>query len=172
MRPLLHMVCGGVGAGKTTHARKLADEIGGLRFSIDEWMTGLFGPDSPQPPQWGWVVERVRRCETRIVAQALDAARRGVPSVLDLSFLRRDDRRRLAEQADAAGVGVALHFLDVPVDERWRRVAARNALQGETFSLVVPRPIFDFVESMFEPPGEDELANHPVIPTEASRSEA
>ena len=37
MTPLLHMVCGGVGAGKTTYARKLADEIGGLRFSIDEW---------------------------------------------------------------------------------------------------------------------------------------
>ena len=46
MTPLLHMVCGGVGAGKTTYARKLADEIGGLRFSIDEWMTSLFGPDS------------------------------------------------------------------------------------------------------------------------------
>lgn len=164
MTPLLHMVCGGVGAGKTTYARKLADDIGGLRFSIDEWMTGLFGPDSPQPPQWGWVIERVRRCETRIVAQALDAARRGVPSVLDLSFLRRDDRRRLAGQAAAANVGLALHFLDVPADERWRRVAARNAGKGETFSLVVPRPVFDFVETMFEPPGADELARHLPFP--------
>ena len=25
-------------------------QIGGLRFSIDEWMTALFGPDSGQPP--------------------------------------------------------------------------------------------------------------------------
>ena len=158
MTPLLHMVCGGVGAGKTTYALKLADEIGGLRFSIDEWMTGLFGPDSPEPPPWNWVVERVRRCETRIVAQALDAARRGVPSVLDLSFLRRDDRRRLADRAKAANLGVALHFLDVPADERWRRVAARNAGKGETFALVVPRPIFDFVEQMFERPRDDELA--------------
>ena len=167
MTPLLHMVCGGVGAGKTTYARRLADEIGGLGFSIDEWMTGLFGPDSPQPPQWPWVVERVRRCEARIVAQALDAARRGVPSVLDLSFLRRDDRLRLADQAGAAGVGVALHFLDVPADERWRRVAARNAEQGETFALVVPRPVFDLVETMFERPGAEELSLYSVIPTEA-----
>lgn len=158
MTPLLHMVCGGVGAGKTTYARTLADRIGGLRFSIDEWMTTLFGPDSGQPPRWDWVVERVQRCENQIVAQALDAARRDVPSVLDLSFLRRDDRRRLATRAQEAGVGVALHFLDVPSDERWRRVAARNAEQGETFSLVVPRPIFDFVERLFEPPGADELA--------------
>lgn len=158
MKPLLHMVCGGIGAGKTTYARQLANEIGGLRFSIDEWMTSLFGPDSGQPPRWDWVVERVRRCEDQIVAQALDAARRNVPSVLDLSFLRRDDRQRLAGHARAAEVGVALHFLDVPSDERWRRVAARNAEQGETFSLVVPRPIFDFVERLFEAPEANELA--------------
>ncbi len=162
MTALLHMVCGGVGAGKTTYARTLADRIEGLRFSIDDWMMTLFAPDSGQPPRWDWVVERIARCETQIVAQALDAARRGVPSVLDLSFLRRDDRRRLADRAATAGIGASLHFLDVPRDERWRRVAARNAAQGETFSMVVPRPIFDFVETMFEPPDAAELAAWPV----------
>ena len=158
MTPLLHMVCGGVGAGKTTYARALADEIGGLHVSIDAWMTTLFGPDSPSPPRWDWVSERVQRCETQIVTQALDAARRGVPSVLDLSFLRRDDRRRLADRAATAGVGVALHVLDVPAEERWRRVAQRNAEQGDTFSMVIPRPIFDFIETLYEPPDADERA--------------
>ena len=165
MRPLLHMVCGGVGAGKTTYARALADEIDGLHVSIDAWMTMLFGPDSPSPPRWDWVSERVQRCETLIVAQALDAARRDVPSVLDLSFLRRADRRRLADRAATAGVGVALHVLDVPADERWRRVERRNAEQGATFSMVVARPIFDFIETLYEPPDAAERAAWPAPPS-------
>ena len=38
----LILIVGCTGAGKTTYARRLADEIGGIRFSIDEWMMALF----------------------------------------------------------------------------------------------------------------------------------
>ena len=43
----VHLVFGPQGAGKTTHARALAARIGGVRFSIDEWMAQLFAPDWP-----------------------------------------------------------------------------------------------------------------------------
>ena len=41
-RYLIHLICGSTGAGKTTYALELAERIGAVRFSIDEWMTALF----------------------------------------------------------------------------------------------------------------------------------
>lgn len=58
----LHLICGSTGAGKTTYAIRLADQIGAARFSVDEWMTALFWADSPQPLDPAWAIERVRRC--------------------------------------------------------------------------------------------------------------
>ena len=69
------LVVGCTGAGKTTYARQLADEIGGIRFSIDEWMMPLFGPDQPQPIRFDWMMERVNRCEAMIFAMVLAGCR-------------------------------------------------------------------------------------------------
>ena len=154
----LHMICGAVGAGKTTYARALCHDLGGVHLSIDGWMTGLFGADAPQPPQWPWVAERVRRCETQMADVAVQCARRGVPAILDQSFLQAADRARLAAVARAAGLAVRLHLLDVPADERWRRVEGRNSERGETFALEVPRAMFDFVERLWQAPDAAEMA--------------
>lgn len=39
--PRLILVCGLPGAGKTTLARRLADEVPAVRLSGDEWMVAL-----------------------------------------------------------------------------------------------------------------------------------
>ena len=44
----IHLICGSTGAGKTTYARELANNIGGIVFSIDEWMVSLFREDAPE----------------------------------------------------------------------------------------------------------------------------
>lgn len=155
---MIHLVCGSTGAGKTTHALKLARELGALHLSIDDWMVGLFAPDKPERPDWPWIDERVRRCERRMVAIALELGRLDMPAVLDLGLQRADQRQRVAAPALAAGLDVRLHFIDVDVEERWRRVESRNAAKGETFRLAVTRPMFDFIETMWQPPDADEMA--------------
>jgi len=147
-----------MGAGKTTHALKLVREGGGVHFSIDDWMVRLFGPDQPTHPHWPWIAERVARCESLIFDQAVEIGRQGVSSILDLAFLRADRRNAIASQATAAGLGVRLHFLDVPAEERWRRVCARNQARGETYRVTVSRPMFDFIESIWQPPTRAEMA--------------
>jgi predicted kinase len=152
----LILVVGCTGAGKSTYARALADRLGALRFSIDEWMVALFWADSPQPIEFAWTIERVGRCEAQIFAMARQAAARGLPVVLDLGFTTVAHRDKFRALGGDAGLGVAVHFLDVPADERWRRVEQRNAEQGETFSLKVDRAMFDFMEGMWEPPSPSE----------------
>ena len=40
-RPKLIVVCGLPGSGKTTHAKRLEEELGAVRFNPDEWMQAL-----------------------------------------------------------------------------------------------------------------------------------
>lgn len=154
--PQVVLIVGCTGAGKTTYARNLADEIGAIRFSIDEWMMALFWPDSPQPIQFSWTMERVERCEAQIFATARQAADRGVPVVLDLGFTTRKHRDKFTALASQAGLSVAVHFVDVPAEERWRRVEQRNAERGATYAMTVDQEMFDFMEGLWEPPGEAE----------------
>ncbi len=152
----LILVVGCTGAGKTTYARHLAKEIGGVRFSIDEWMMRLFWPDSPQPLQFAWTMERVERCEAQIFAMALQAAKLGVPSVLDLGFTKKAHRDKFRALAADEDLSAQVHYVDVPAEERWHRVNRRNMERGETFAMEVDRQMFDFMESMWEPPGDSE----------------
>jgi predicted kinase len=153
----LHLIAGSTGAGKTTYAIDMARREGALRLSIDEWMTTLFGPDQPEPIQFDWMMARIDRCEAQMWALAQQAAALGQPVIIDCGLTRAAHRAKWADWAAAAGVPVVLHHLAVPAEERWRRVEHRNAERGPTFKLEVTRPMFDFVETMWEPPTGAEM---------------
>ncbi len=150
------LVVGCTGAGKTTYARQLADEIGGIRFSIDEWMMPLFSKDSPQPVQFAWMMERVNRCEAKIFEVVRQVTSRSIPAVLDLGFTRKEHRDKFRALCADANLVAAVHFVDVDREIRWQRVQQRNAEQGETYAMQVDRQMFDFMEGMWEPPLADE----------------
>lgn len=155
---MLHFVCGSTGAGKTTFARRLAEETGGVFFPIDAWMSALFWMDAPDPIRPDWATERIERCRAIIWRTALDVARRGTPCLLEIGFTTHAVRARYATLAAEAGLPVRLHFLDVPAEERWRRVDARNREASDQLAFPVTRAMFDYVEGMWEPPSSDEMA--------------
>lgn len=116
--------------------------------------------DSPQPIEPAWSIERVERCLTQIWSTASQVAKRGVPCVLDVGLGQAAVRARFVKLADGLGLSVRLHFVDVPAEERWRRVEARNARRGDNDHLPfdVTREMFDFVETLWEPPTDEEFA--------------
>ena len=158
--PLIHLICGSTAAGKTTYARTLADRIGAVHFSIDQWMGSLFWADAVMPLDPAWAMERVERCNALIWAIAAQTAARGTPVILDLGLGQKAVRTHLATRAAGAGLGVQLHFLDVPADERWRRAQARETTPADAHRLpfAITREMFDYVEGIWEPPSEAEMA--------------
>lgn len=156
--PMVHLICGSTGAGKTTYARRLAKELSAVHFAIDEWMTGLFGPDADRLAPFPWIAERISRCERQIAATTRQLGRLNVPAVLDVSLQRIEQRDRWRAICEEASLGVRLHFIDVDADERWRRVNQRNERKGETYSLTVTRPMFDFIETIWQPPSPEEIS--------------
>ena len=155
---MIHLICGSTGAGKTTYSTRLRRELAALHLSIDDWMVTLFAPDTPPQVSWPWIEERLLRCERQILATALQLARAGMPSILDLGLQRADQRQRVADQVASVGIPTRLHFLDVDAGERWRRVEARNEQQGKTFRVKVTRPMFDFIETIWQPPTPEEMS--------------
>jgi hypothetical protein len=63
----------------------------------------------------------------------------------------------VADALRAGGVSPRLHLLDPGSEERWRRVSARNDMTGETYRVTVTRPMFDFIDSIWQPPTPKEM---------------
>jgi len=133
-------------------------------------MKDLYGQDMPSnpEPQWfydnqKWYIERIARCEALIKKIVLARAQIDQPSLLDLGFSTKEQRLRFIEFFKGHGIEVSSHFLDVPTEIRKKRVEERNRSKGETFVMTVDGSLFDYMESIFEPPTEDEGAELLIV---------
>ena len=162
----VHLVFGPQGAGKTTYSRQLAERTQSTRFSIDDWMGELYGPDLPKPLNFPWIMERVQRCESRVWATAAEIAQHGGSVVLDLGFMKVNDRSRFVALAEAKALPLQMHFVTAPLDLRRSRVMSRNTNKGESFSFEVTPGMFDFMEKRFEHPTDAEVSKSVVFSSE------
>lgn len=157
MRYQIHMVCGLTGAGKSTYSEKLRTDVGGVRFSIDEWNRTLFFMDRDPTSDFEWFYERVQRCCCQMRATAEQVVAAGTPVIFDCGFTNLHERRLFYDWADALGYRLQLHFIDVSPEIRWLRVEKRNQDKGDTFMIEVTRDMFDFMQSMWEAPEAAEM---------------
>jgi predicted kinase len=153
----VHLVCGPVGAGKTTYSRKLAQELRAARFSLDDWVVGLFGRTMPDPLSLDWWIEHCDLCSARLWLSCRDLLAVEIDVILDFGFCFRAHRDRYRALAAAAGAQISLHVLDVDPALRRQRVQARNRDKAETYALTVTDEMFDTSETWWEPPTADEL---------------
>jgi len=84
----VHLIYGYLGAGKTTFAKRLEDQVRGVRFSPDEWMVRLYG-DNPPAESFTDLYNRVRQT---IDLQWVRAVRYGAEVILDFGFWSRQSR--------------------------------------------------------------------------------
>jgi predicted kinase len=157
MPATLNVIFGPCGAGKTTYAHALARREGAVPFVLDEWGARLFGPDVSGPLDFGWMVERLGRCDALIWSTATAVLAAGTSVVLDIGAMRRADRERIRQRAQAAGLSVQWHFVDAPQEVRRARVAGRNTTKGETFVREVTAEMFSLLEGRYEAPAPTEL---------------
>ena len=145
----LILTCGLPGAGKTTLARQLAADRSAVRLTKDEWLWALGSTPWDEPTR-----EKVEHQLRRIAQEIL---RLGVSVVLDFGLWARIERDEMRSVARGLGVGVELHYLDVPVYELWRRIDARNS-QPPWDGYPIRRAEFDEWFALFEAPDAAELS--------------
>ena len=157
MSATLNVIYGPSGAGKTTYANAFARREHAVAFILDEWMAQLFGPDIPAQVEYPWLVERVGRCEAQIWSTVAAVMASGTSVILDLGLMRKADRDRIREIAEAVDLPLQWHYVTAPQDARRARVAERTQVHGKSFALQVTPDMFEFVEGVFEAPSTEEL---------------
>jgi predicted kinase len=167
---MIHLVCGPIGAGKTTYAIKLAKEQRAVRFSEDDWLAKLFVPEAPkdlleQSMQvvGAWATERYQRCRSQIWLICQELLEIDSSIVLDGAAANKEQRDMIREKARQYNVGFQLHYITAPAEKRRERVFERNRQRGITFSLEVTPAMFEHTEQYFEAPKGKELEQAIVI---------
>ena len=148
----LHLMIGLPCSGKTTYARKLADDINALVFTPDVWHLQLFGDDVGHAAH----DERHDRIEGIMWDAAVHVLKMGGDVILDYGFWSRVERDDYRNRAKALGVGFKLHIMEIEREELFRRLVARNGSPTQDV-FRIPKTEMEKYLPLFEPPTEDEL---------------
>src|SRR3954447_16244468 len=114
------LVVGLPGAGKTSWARRVEEELGAVRLTPDEWMEALF--DVSQVDGRRWVLES--ELLWGVAARVLEL---GVDVILDYGCWAEEERELFRTRTQALGADAEIVVLDLPLDVLWERIEPRNA---------------------------------------------
>ncbi len=145
----VHLICGSLGAGKTTFSQALAEQRSAVKFSVDELYLQLF-TDEPTRHLDDKALERLLLMLSGVWPQIVEA---GVDVVLDFGFWRRAFRDDIREQASLVGAETRLYWLQCPDDVALARCLQRNGSPG---AFLITARDFSELKAKFEPPASDE----------------
>jgi predicted kinase len=147
----LHLVCGKIGAGKSTLCARLASEPGTVLVSQDRWLSALYPDELKIIPD---MIRYSARLRSVMRPHVSDLLRSGLSVVLDFPANTIDLRRWMLGVAGDAGAPHLLHYLDLPDETCRARLRRRNA-EGK-HEYVVSDEEYDAIAAYFQPPGEAE----------------
>lgn len=153
MEPVtLYFMCGKMAAGKSTHARALADKANATLLVQDQLLEALY------PGEIRTIADFVK-CSTRL-RNALsphihDLLSHGVSVVLDFPGNTRIQRQWFRELFEGANVEHELHFIDVP-DELCKRQLKQRSAALPAGTAWTTDAEFDAITAYFQAPADDE----------------
>ncbi|WP_201714628.1 AAA family ATPase [Rossellomorea arthrocnemi] len=125
LNPLIIMMCGVAGSGKTTLAQQLEKEEGFVRLSIDEevWkVNGRYGIDYPVEKYGDYQVEAERRLRNQLIRLIKDKRK----VVIDLSFWQKSIRDGYKQLIEEAGGEWKLIYLNISPEIIRKRLDVRS----------------------------------------------
>ena len=148
--PLVTLLCGPAGAGKTTYALEL-ERGGAVRLSMDEavWADGW---RQQEPPP-----ERLDELNAGLQGEFARAVADGSDVVVDLSMGARDVRDHWRRMCVDAGVACELVVLTAPFEVLWERVKRRNDQERANAVRLTESRLRLYVDG-FDWPAADEFA--------------
>lgn len=150
-KPTVYLLCGFIGAGKTTFARALEARTGAVRITKDEWLVRLIGHDPTIAGYADWdhkVVGLSRDFAFELVAKGIDV-------ILDEGFWAKEERAAMRRRVEEIGAEPVLVYLDTSIATIRERVAQRSADPPQD-SFRIGDALLDHYLPYWQPPEEDE----------------
>jgi uncharacterized protein len=156
-QPLLLVMMGRIGSGKTTLAKEAAAELGWEVISSDRLrkeMAGfpLFERSSDAARSRLYSEAMTEKTYDRLFARADDQVRNGCSVILDATFARRAQRDRLVEHFGRSGVELRLVETQADDETVKKRLKAREAKPDEISDARLED--YEMLSSIYEPPTE------------------
>ncbi|MGC4967330.1 ATP-binding protein [Streptomyces globisporus] len=153
--PVVFLLVGLTGSGKTTYAQRKLEPGGAVRLSVDEVVHerhGRYGVDYPENTYFEKEAPVVAELHERLAELVAE----GRHVVWDHGLWPRKDRDAMKELVEAAGGRWRLLYFPVEREELLRRLAERNEREDANALVVTPEALDDFFARLEEPQDEGE----------------
>ncbi|MCS4293146.1 putative kinase [Comamonas sp. BIGb0152] len=151
---VLHMVCGKIGAGKSTLAQRLATEPRTVLISEDDWLARLYPNEIHAIADYVRCAGRLREAMAGHIEALLCA---GTSVVLDFPANTLKTRAWARSIFEKTGATHYLHYLDVSDEVCKTRLRARNLAGAHPFETTDAE--FDQITAHFAAPSVEEGYN-------------
>lgn len=132
-------------------------------FSVPDAPEGL--SEEPAEVIMAWASGRYQRYRDQIWLVCEQLLLQGVAIVIDGTAVNKKQRAIIREKATDNNVDFHLYYVTSDSETRRKRVLERNTEKGRSFSIEVTHKIFDYIETFFEPPTDEELIGASIIET-------
>ena len=151
MKPIVYMMLGLPGSGKTTYSKQLQRNLKILRLSIDEEYSKLGGSLSDSSWDENLATEAGQMIKKKTAVQV--SSNRSV--ILDLCPWKKDKREEYREYIESLDALCHIFYFEVEKTELLRRLKIRNS-SGEDSYIISPEMLNDFLNE-FDIPSKSEV---------------
>jgi predicted kinase len=152
-RGTLHFISGRLASGKTTLARRIAEQENGVFICEDVWLSRLSDGISSFDDYLKWS----RRCRSVIGPLVVEMLRAGINVVFDFAGNTPAERNWVRSIFEAAEANHILHYLDVSETECLTRLKTRNEAKPEgLYFATTSEEEFWAINRWFQPPTPEE----------------
>lgn len=153
-KPIAYIICGFIGAGKTTFAKKLEKDTKAVRITKDEWIIKIFGNKITTDKNFEIYDNKITELAKDIAFKILKA---GSDVIIDEGFWAKSQRDEIKDQIKAAGAEPILFYAQCPVETMKDRTINRNNKFSDD-SFEINEEMFDSYLKYWEPPSKEEEA--------------
>jgi predicted kinase len=148
------LICGKICAGKTTYAKKIANDTNAVILSVDEIMLALFGQPIGDKHD-----EMLEKTEKYLFKKTVELVSKGIDVILDWGFYTYYMRQFATKYFTDLGIKVEWHYLEVDNTNWQKYLSKRNSEiknNMENFYFIDNATVEKF-KNFFEEPQTNEI---------------
>lgn len=151
-QPIAYVICGFIGAGKTTFARKLEKETGAIRVTKDEWIIKIFGNKITLDNNFEVYDKNITKLATDIAFKILKA---GKDVIIDEGFWVKSQRDDIKKKILQIGAKPIFYYVESSVEKMKKRVINRSKNPTKD-SFEISEEMFNSYLKYWQAPDESE----------------